>query len=61
MTLILALGRQRQVDLCEFKARLVYRVPEWPGLHRKTLSQKKQTNKQANNKKQQYRIISRQS
>ena len=26
MTLILALGKLRQVDLCEFKARLVYRV-----------------------------------
>ena len=26
MPLILALGRQRQVDLCEFKASLVYRV-----------------------------------
>jgi hypothetical protein len=25
-TLILALGRQRQADLCEFKAILVYRV-----------------------------------
>jgi hypothetical protein len=26
MLLIPALGRQRQVDLCEFKASLVYRV-----------------------------------
>ena len=26
MPLIPALGRQRQVDLCEFEARLVYRV-----------------------------------
>jgi hypothetical protein len=26
MPLISALGRQRQVDLCEFKASLVYRV-----------------------------------
>jgi hypothetical protein len=25
MPLILALGKQRQVDLCEFKANLVYR------------------------------------
>ena len=26
MPLILALGRQRQADLCEFKANLIYKV-----------------------------------
>jgi hypothetical protein len=30
MPLIPALKRQRQVELCEFKARLVYRVSSWP-------------------------------
>ena len=38
-----ALRRQRQADLCEFEASLVYRsteqVPEQPGLHREILSQ----------------------
>ena len=29
--LILALGRQRQADLCEFEARLVYRVSSRTG------------------------------
>jgi hypothetical protein len=32
--LIPVLWRQRQVDLCEFKASLVYRVPGQPRLHR---------------------------
>jgi hypothetical protein len=36
-----ALGRQRQVELCEFKASLVYRVNSvQPRLHKETLSQK---------------------
>jgi hypothetical protein len=36
------------VDLCEFKASLVYKAsPGQPGLHRETLFQK-QTNKQTN-------------
>lgn len=26
MTLMLALGRQKQIDLCEFKVSLVYKV-----------------------------------
>ena len=30
MSFILALGRQRQMDLCEFKAGLVYRVSSRP-------------------------------
>ena len=40
--MIPALGRQRQADLSEFEASLVYEtVPRQPGLlHRKTLSQK---------------------
>jgi hypothetical protein len=33
MVLIPALGRQRQMDLCEFKDSLVYRVPAEPRLH----------------------------
>ena len=38
--LIPALGRQRQVDHCEFEASLVCRaVPGQPMLHRDTLSQ----------------------
>ena len=48
MPLIPALRRQRQEDLCEFEARLVYRVSsgQAPKLHRENLSQKKQkTNK----------------
>ena len=51
--LILTLGRQRQVDLCECEASLVYRessrtgskATEKPCL-KKTNKQKKQTNKQ---------------
>jgi hypothetical protein len=39
-----ALGRQRQVDLCEFKASLVYRVSSRTA--RETLYQNKQTDKQ---------------
>ena len=48
MPLIPILGRQRQVDLCEFRASLVYKVSFRTArlLHRETLSQKnKQTNK----------------
>ena len=41
MPLILALGRQRQVDLCDFKACLIYIVSFRPaGTRGKTLSQK---------------------
>lgn len=37
--LILALGRERQVDLCVFEGTLVYRVISGqPELHRETLS-----------------------
>jgi len=47
MPLIPALGRQRQVDLCEFEVSLVYKVsPGQPGLHRETLSQEDQMGKQ---------------
>jgi hypothetical protein len=38
-SLIPALRRQRQADLCEFKAVLIYKVPGQPGQHRETLSQ----------------------
>jgi hypothetical protein len=43
MPLIPSFGRQRQADLCEFKARLVYKAnPGQPGLlHRETLFKKK--------------------
>jgi hypothetical protein len=35
MPLILVFGRQRQMDLCEFKSSLVYKaVPGQPGIHR---------------------------
>ena len=62
--MIRALGRQRQVDLCEFKASLVYRVSsrvvratEKPYLKNKQTKNKptthpKQTNKQTNKQKQ---------
>jgi hypothetical protein len=41
MPLVPALGRQRQVDFCEFKASLVTeQVTGQPGLHRKALSVK---------------------
>ena len=40
-TFIPALGRQRQTNLCEFEANLVYRVLGQPELNRETLSQKK--------------------
>jgi hypothetical protein len=44
MPLISALSRQRHVDICEFKASLIYkRAPEQPGLHRETLCQKTKT------------------
>ena len=35
MPLISALRRQKQMELCEFKARIVYIVPRQPGLHDK--------------------------
>ena len=41
MPLITARGRQRQVDICKFKASLVYlAVPGWLKLYSETLSQK---------------------
>ena len=42
MLLIPALGRQRQADLCEFKASIVYKVSSRTAraTHRETLSQK---------------------
>jgi hypothetical protein len=40
--LVPALGRQRQLNLCEFKASLVYRqFAREPGLYRETLTQEK--------------------
>ena len=58
MPLVSALGRQRQVDLCEFKASLVYRLSSRttrvtqknPVLKNKNPN--KQTNKQKTNKNQ---------
>ena len=52
MPLIPVFGSQRQVDFCEFKANLVYKVPGQPGLHRETLS-KKNKNKNKNKKTKQ--------
>ena len=45
--MIMALRRQRQADLCEFKANLVYRESsKQPGLlHREILSQEKKKKK----------------
>jgi hypothetical protein len=40
MSLISALKRQRQADLCEFKASLVHKVLGQLGLHREILSWK---------------------
>ena len=39
MSLISALGRQKQADLCEFKANLVYVSADQPGQHREALTQ----------------------
>lgn len=53
MPIILTLGRQRQVDLPEFEASLVYRASyrTAKGTERNCLKKlSKQTNKQANNK-----------
>jgi hypothetical protein len=41
--LIPATGRQRQADLCEFKASLVYIVPALPRLHSETLIKQSKT------------------
>ena len=60
MLLIRALGRQRQVDLCKFKATLVYkessRIPRI--LHNKTLSQKTKTKPTKQQKKNQVPSVS---
>jgi hypothetical protein len=51
MSLVPSFRRQRQVNIYEFKASLVYRVSAGqPGLHREMLSWK-QTNKQTNKQK----------
>ena len=58
MPLNLALGRQKQVDFCEFKANLVFKVSsrtgsiatEKPCLEKKQINKKTQTNKQTNKK-----------
>jgi hypothetical protein len=48
--LILVLGRQRQVNLCELKARLVYtESSSQPGLNTETFSQKTKNKKPNNN------------
>ena len=44
MFLIPVLMRQRHADLCEFEARLVYRVPGQPKVQREILSQKTKQN-----------------
>jgi glucose-6-phosphate 1-dehydrogenase len=46
-----ALWRQRQSDLCEFKASVVHKASSktTKAAHTQTLSQNKQTNKQTNN------------
>ena len=49
MSLIPALGRQRQVDCCEFKVSLVYKVSSWQS-EIETLSQNKNKNKNKNAK-----------
>ena len=49
MSLISAPGKQRQVDLCEFEASLVYKESPKAGakaIYRETLSPKMKTNKQ---------------
>jgi hypothetical protein len=47
MLLITAHRRQKQVDLCEFKASLVYKMSLGQSkLHRETVSQKQSKNKQ---------------
>jgi hypothetical protein len=55
MPLVPALGRQRQADLCEVEARLIYIkwFPGQPELHSETLSQNKnkQTNKHSQTNK----------
>ena len=42
--------RQRQVDLCEFKVSLVYRIPGQPGLQRNPVSENKIKQHNNNNK-----------
>ena len=44
--MIPALRRQRQADLCEFEASLIFIVPGQQELHKETPSLNKQTNKQ---------------
>jgi hypothetical protein len=52
-TLLSALGRQRQADLCEFEASLVYRVTSKTarGTQRSNISKQNKTKKQQTNKK----------
>ena len=50
--MILALGRQRKADLCEFEARLVYRVNSRTARTIQKSCLKKQTNKQTKPRKQ---------
>ena len=45
-----ALGRQRQADLCDFEASLIYRVLGQPGLTQRNSQKANQTNKQTNKK-----------
>ena len=57
MPLIPAPERQRQEDLCEFEASLVYRVSSRTRLHRETCLEKNQPNKQTKNKEKERSCI----
>ena len=52
MPLVPALRKQRQTNLCEFKASLCRMILGWPGLHRETLYWKQQQNKNKGTNKQ---------
>jgi len=54
MTLIPAVGMQREADFCEFKASLLYRVPGQPGLHRGSPVLKKQNDNNKSTNKNTY-------
>ena len=55
MPLIPALGRQRQANLCEFEAGLVYRVIQ-SEIHRETLYQKKKEGRKEERKRKQKKL-----
>ena len=56
MPLITALGSQKQTDLCESEASLVYRVQGHSGLHREALPQKTKPNKRKKNQQKQTKM-----